>query len=203
MINKPLGLRLIPLVFILFFLYYYLIAPVILDSSQTIIDSLFSGSLFSIFAWIDIFFSVLVLFSVTYGFSKGKIWAQSIVIGYLVYSSFWALTCIFLFQWQIIEHYLYLVIYVLILCYLLFTDVTMYFRKKTHTPGLPYAIPEKYYQYQQYILHKRLIPDQKESREYYFFYPTFSLYGIPCLLPQGYTVGFNDKSQIPYLRKER
>jgi len=202
MLRKPFGLRLIPLIFILFFLYYYILSPGLVDSSQGFIDSLFSGSLFSIFAWIDIVLSILVLIAVTYGFSQRKSWAHYFVMGYLVYSSFWALVCIFLFQWQIIAHYLYLMLYILILCYLLFSDVTRYFSKKTNEQKISYEIPEEYYQYQEFILHKRLITDHKVSRDYYFFYPTFSPFGIPCTLPQGYTVGFNAKSQMPYLKKE-
>lgn len=202
MIRKPRGLTIVSFLFIFLVVYYYVLSPVFTNRINQVPEVLFSLSLFSFLSWTDIILSSIGIIAVTYGFSHRKNWARLYIIIYLLFTSFWALMSMFVMQWQIIEHYLYLILYLFIICYLLLSDTKAYFTLNTPKP-VSYHIPETYYQYQDYVLHKRNIKEPLgKIRNYYFFHKGFSPKGIPCELPKEYLVRFNEKTQVPYLKKE-
>ena len=124
--SKPLGIWIFPAIIFMLNLYYWY--PVYTGNWESI-DSIFEASLFSGFFWINIILTFIGIYAVTIGFHRAKNWARLYEIGYLSYSSFWALASMFVMRWQTIEHYIYLIIYLILISYLLMSPIKEYFKK--------------------------------------------------------------------------
>ena len=126
---RPIGIIIFPIIIILFNIYYWF--PVYSGNWEPE-TSIFSTSLFAIFFWFTVILVIIALYAVTIGFFYAKNWARLYEIGYLSYSSFWAIISMFVIDWQVIEHYIYFIIYVFLIAYLLQSPIKEYFKfKKT------------------------------------------------------------------------
>lgn len=124
--SKPFGLWIFPIVVFLLNLYYWY--PVYSGRWESI-DSIFEISLFSCFFWINVILTFVGIYAVTIGFHRAKNWARLYEIAYLSYSSFWAIVSMFIMRWQVIEHYIYLIIYIVLTTFLLLSPIEEYFKK--------------------------------------------------------------------------
>jgi hypothetical protein len=139
---------------------------------------------------------------VTIGFYYRNNWARRYAIGYVMYSSFWAFYSMFIIQWQIIEHYLYLILYVMLISYLLMSDVRVYFTDHVEKVTISEESTKEFYQQGDYILHKREVKKRGGgTRTYYFFSKGITVKGIPCKKPDNYIVAYNSKTRVPILKK--
>jgi len=126
-IIRPIGIMIFPVIIILFNIYYWF--PVYSGNWEPE-SSIFSISLFAIFFWFNIILVIIELYAVTIGFFNAKNWARQYEISYLSYSSFWAIMSMFVIDWQVFEHYVYFIIYVVLISYLLQSPIKEYFTSK-------------------------------------------------------------------------
>ena len=197
--ERPIGLIIFPIVIIIFNLYYWY--PVYMGAWEWI-DDIFMPTPFIIFFWINVGLSVIEIAMVTIGFYYRNNWARRYEIGYLSYSSFWAFYSIFFMQWQILEHYGYLILYVVLIIYLLLSDIKNYFTDESEKGSIGKESEKEYYQLGEYILHKRQVKKRGGgTRTFYFFSKGFSEKGTPCKKPKNYLVTYNRRTRVPLLKK--
>lgn len=198
--NKLIGIWIIAAVLVLLELYYWF--PVYTGTYESM-DSLFALSGWGIWVRLQIFLAVVLVFSVTYGFYKQRKWARYYTIVYLGYSGFWAIVSMFIWHWQVIEHYMYFVIYVIAIMYLLASRTRRYFGVETKDDFPSYA-ECNVYRYGDYTLYKREAELKKGgTRTFYYFCKEPSDKGSPCSKPDEYNVGINKKNGMPYLKKKK
>lgn len=163
-------------------------------------ESLFEFSTWGLWIWINIILSIVLVISVTYGFYKRKNWARIYTIAYCCYSGFWAIVSMFFWRWEITQHYLFFVLYVLVMVYLLISHV------KSHFCGddFPSFAESHVYRYGDYTLYKQETKLKSGgARTRYFFCKNPSDKGKPCSKPDEYSVGINKRNGMPYLKKKR
>jgi hypothetical protein len=195
--DRPVGIWIFPVIIIIFNLYYY--HPLYTGTWEHI-ESILSFSKWAFFVWTDITLSIIAIFAVTYGFYKAKNLARLYMIGYLLLSSFWAIISMYVIHWQVYEHYLYLVVYTILIMYLMMSNVKEYFKKQSRFPEHTQKKSD-IYRYGNYILHKKELKSKSGAiRNLYFFSKEESGKGEPCSMPKGYTLGVN-KTGLPYLKK--
>jgi hypothetical protein len=108
----------------------------------------------------------------------------------------------FIIQWQILEHYLYLILYVVLISYLLMSDVRAYFTDGIENVTKSNESTAEYFQQGDYILHKRDVNNRSGgTRTFYFFSKGFSKKGTPCRKPEKYIVTYNRRTRVPVLKK--
>lgn len=122
---RPIGILIFPIIIILLNIYYWY--PVFSGNWEPE-TSIFSTTLFAIFFWFNVVLIIIALYAVTLGFFKAKNWARFYEIGFLSYSSFWAIISMFVMDWHVIEHYIYLIIYIILIVYLLQSSTKEYFK---------------------------------------------------------------------------
>jgi TRAP-type uncharacterized transport system fused permease subunit len=197
--NVPIGIWIVSIIIILICLYYYY--PLYRGSYEHM-DTLFSISEKSLIYWLDIFFAIIGIIAVTYGFYKASNLARRCVIFLLGWSSFWALVSIFILRWQVYENYLYFIINVILLMYLNLSHVKDYFGKSYDTDF--FQQKENIYCHGEYTLYSRDVELKTGTiRTYYFFSKNLPDNGVPCSKPEGYVVGINSRTGQPYLKKEK
>lgn len=125
--DRPYGIWIFAFIIIILNLYYWY--PVYSGNWESI-NLIFDFSPFMIFFWFNIILVLIEIYAVTIGFYNAKKWARYYEIGYLSYSSFWAIMSMFVIRWQVIEHYLYFLIYVILIVYLFLTPIKRYFGYK-------------------------------------------------------------------------
>jgi len=196
----PIGIWLFAVVIIIFNFHYWILYPAITGEHPSI-SIILSLNPIAFFFWSSLILSIVEIYAVTYGFFKAKNWARLYEIGLLLYSSFWAIMSMFVMRWQVIEHYIYFVMYVILIIYLLMSPVKEYFVKPNSNAVHPIA-KSSIYKHGEYILHKRNIKLKSGgTRNLYFFSKKESEKGVPCDKPDGYIVDVN-KIGLPYLRKK-
>jgi len=194
-VRKPLnyGIWVFTIGIILLNLYYYY--PVYTGTYPNM-DLIFSFTLLGVLFWVDIVLTVILIIAATYGFYYRRRWARWYVIFYLLYVSFWAIFSMFVIKWQVFEHYIYLIFYVVFLVYFNLSFVREYFQDGEKEKP-------RFFTYNGYILHKKEIETKSgKKRIFYFFSKNITTRGIPCRKPEGYLVLINEKSGVPYLKKE-
>jgi hypothetical protein len=190
--DMPLGISLFLILFLVFEIYYFFI------------DYLFTGlypfhgytleSLgyvpYLLVTLVLYFIVIFSLYKITQGFLIVTEWARKFAIVYNIWASLWPL-------WGIIignrtgENLIFFAIYILIIFYLLSSYVIKYFEKiKVFTYGL-------------YTLYTRKIHLINSDRiiDIYFFSTHPPKSGDPCAMPEGYEVGINPRTKMPYLQK--
>jgi len=200
--NTPVGIRLFSAVIILFFIYYYstqLIYP--LYTGDLSYSLFYSFSIITAVFWIDFILTIILLYAVTIGFYRAKNWARLYTIFYLSYSALGALTMIY-YRWKIYERYLYFALYVILIMYLNFEHVKAYFKK-----GIDSGFPKKKehaYTHGEYTLYTRDVTLRSgRSQTIYFFSKKIPEHGIPCDKPNDFTVGVNQRTGMPFLKKKK
>jgi len=126
--DRPIGLWILAILITLFEIAYYL-RPIVLGYEAPY-RSIFTFSVWTFFVWFNIALSVIVVYSITIGFYKAKNWARLYTIIYFCYSSFWNLFVIFVMRAWPYERYGWQVFYVIIIVYLMMSDVREYFGTK-------------------------------------------------------------------------
>ena len=199
--NKPIDIAIFPIIIILFNLYYWY---TLYTGTWVIINQIFTPTPLTIFLWINIALTTIEIYMVTYGFHKRKNYARIYEIAILTYSSIWALTSMYILQLQIIKHYLYLILFITLTVYLLMSKTKKYFTTKQKNTKKQKEEKKEYLQIGKYILHKTKIKKRNGKQQtFYFFSKGKSDNGTPCKKPENYTLKFNKKTKVPYLKKDK
>jgi len=199
----PLGIKLCTAALILFIIYYYISQLIYPLYTEVITYSwFFSFTTLNILFWIDVILTIVLLYAVTIGFYRLKNWARLYTIFYLFVSSLGALAMIYYFNWKIFEWYLYFVLYVILIMYLNMSYVKTYFIKGTDS-----VFPkrkERIYRHGEYTLYTMDVKLRSgKTQTIYFFSKKIPEHGIPCDVPNDYTVGTNSKTGMPFLKKKK
>lgn len=190
--NMPIGITLFLLLFLIFEVYYffvdYLFAGLYPFHGYTL-DSLgyipYMGV--TLFLYIVVIFS---LYKITQGFIIREDWARKFAILFNMWASIWPLWAIIIGN-RVFENVLFFVIYIFIILYLMSSYVKEYFEKvKVFTYG-PYTL---------YTL-KVDLKNTGKLVDIYFFSSHTPKSGTPCAMPEGYEVGVNPRTKMPYLQK--
>jgi len=128
--NMPFGLWVIAIYTILFTIYYHISPIVVWGGDFSIYEPMFTFSTWGLFIWVNIILEVIAIYAATYGFFKAKNWARLYTIALTAFSSFWTLYFLFIERVWPYERYLWFVSYVLVIVYLLLSDVREYFGVK-------------------------------------------------------------------------
>ena len=128
--GKPIGLCILAVLIILFLIYYYT-SPILIWgmnlSSYALIN--FSGWL-TIVGWISLILDIFLVYAVTIGFYNAKNWARIYTMIILSVPAFFSVYFIFIKRVWPYERYLYLVLYVIVISYLMMSEVKEYFGVK-------------------------------------------------------------------------
>ena len=174
------------------FFYFYLL---LIEGPYSI---LLSNSYMSVVMWIDIILTIILLFVVPYGFINRKNWARYFTLAYILYSSFWAVIMIYI-RYEIILHYIWLVIYVFLIMYLLLSKTSEYFT------GVESIKPHKdghVFHYGEYTLYSKDVKFRGgRIQKIYFFSRKLPENSMPCDIPENMAVGVNKRTGMPYLKK--
>ena len=127
--DRPIGLWIFAVVIPLFEITYYL-RPIV-SGYVSPYGSILTFSLWTVFVWFNIALSIIVIYAVTIGFYKRKNWARLYTIAYFCYSSIGNFYVIFIVRVWPYERYVWFVFYVIIIMYLMMSDVGEYFRVKS------------------------------------------------------------------------
>ena len=127
--NRPIGLWIFAVLIPLFAITYYL-RPIV-SGYVSPYASILTFSPWAVFVWFNIALSIIVICSVTIGFYKRKNWARLYTIVYICYSSIGNFYVIFIVRVWPYERYVWFVFYVIIIMYLMMSDVREYFRVKS------------------------------------------------------------------------
>ena len=115
---------------IILFTIYYHIRPFLWGADLTIYDPMFELSLWGLCIWINIILELIGVFAVTYGFYHAKNWARVYTIALFFYSSFWNLYVLLILRAWPYERFGWLVFYVIVIAYLMMSNVLKYFKVK-------------------------------------------------------------------------
>ena len=194
--NRLIGLWILVAVILLVQLYYWY--PVYTGTWEEM-DSLFEFSAWGLFVWLNIFLDIILVISITYGFYKRRNWARVYTIAYFVYSSFWAIISMFVWGEEVILHYIYFIVYVVVIGYLLLSHVKDYFKCQDY----PSYKESGVYRYGDYTLYKQKVKTKAGTSTRYYFRKTPPADGEACSLPDKYTVGINSRNGMPYLKLKK
>ncbi|HEC95115.1 MAG TPA: DUF2188 domain-containing protein [Thermoplasmatales archaeon] len=150
-------------------------------------DSLLS---FAPYLLVFLFLTVVVslsLLAIVYGFVKRRLWTRRFALFFLVWAMLWPLWSIVVWN-NVVEQFVLLIIYIMLILYLLSSYVKEYFKN--------------IFRYGKYTLYKReVVLKSGKKLTIYFFSEHEPKSGTPCAMPEGYTVVFNPRSNMPYLEK--
>ena len=198
--KRSLGLLILAAVLILTELYYWY--PVYTGTYEYM-NSLFVFSGWAIWVWSQVILEFILVFSVTYGFYKRKNWARIYTIGYQCYTAFWAVVSMFIWHHDVLEHYIFFAISVVVVMYLMMSGVKKYFGVKI-ADDLPSSTKPSFYRHGDCTLYKREVKLKNGgTRIFYYFSKEPSNKGKPCNKPDDYEVGINKRSGIPFLKKKK
>lgn len=162
-------------------------------------NTFFSFSIFSIVTWINVLLTILSLIIIPYGFIKRKNWTRIYALIFLFWSAFDTIRYIVITGEKIIGFLLFIA-YILFIMYLLMSPVKRYFNKSATT-----IVPSgetKQYKYNDYTLYSKPVRLKNGKLQIiYFFSKRKPKSGTPIALPNGYQVGVNKRSGLPYLIK--
>jgi len=190
--DMPIGISLFLILFLVFEIYYFFV------------DYLFTGlypfhgytleslghipySLVTIVLYTIVVFS---LYKIIMGFILITEWARKFTIVYCVWASLWPLWGMIIGN-RLGENLIFFAIYILTIIYLLSSYVIKYFEKTI------------VFTYGPYTLYTRKIHLINSDRiiDIYFFSTHAPKSGTPCAMPEGYEVGINPRTKMPYLQK--
>jgi len=192
----PTGIWLFIGVIFLFVIWYFYA----LLTTEGLLDVFLSFSLISVIWWFDLLFTIGLLFVVSYGFIKRKNWARIFVIGYILWSAFWAIVMIIDGN-EVLLHYLLFILYVVLMMYLLLSTTA---KKKKKSQRTSLFSSKDVYRYGEYTLHSKEVKLRSGRMQIIYFFSKRSLENVqPCSKPESYIVSVNKKTGMPYLKKER
>jgi len=190
--EMPPGISVFLLLFLIFEVYYffvdYLFAGLypfhgyVLDSLGNIPYLLVTLFLYAII--------VFALYKITLGFIFREEWARKFAMLFSIWGSLWTVWAILIGN-RVLENLVFFAIYVAIIMYLMSSYVKEYFEKiEAFTYG-PYTL----YTRKVHLINADRIID------IYFFSSHKPKSGTPCAMPEGYEVGVNPRTGMPYLQK--
>jgi hypothetical protein len=160
------------------------------------LHSFFSLSLLSLLMWTEIILTAPSLFIIPIGFMKRKKWVRFYAIGLLIWSAVGAMVFIVMTGEKLL-HYLFFVMYTVLLVYLLMSSVKHYFTMQASEQGSEY-------QYGLYTLYSKHVHLKNgKSQQIYFFSKRKPRSGVPSIFPEGFFVEVSTRSGLPYLKKEK
>ena len=127
--NMPVGLWIVAISTILFTIYYH-IRPHLWGADLSIYEPMFEFTLWGFFIWLNIILELIGIYAVTVGFYKAKNWARLYTIALTCFSAFWTLYFLFYVRVWPYERYIWFVYYVIIIVYLMMSDIREYFGVK-------------------------------------------------------------------------
>jgi hypothetical protein len=127
--DKPPGLFILSASVILFTIYYH-IQPFAWGADISIYSPMFELTRWGLVIWINLILEIIGIYAVTVGFYKAKNWSRVFTLAMFFHSSFWNLYFMFVVKVWPYERYVWLVYYVIVLTYLMMSDVREYFGAK-------------------------------------------------------------------------
>jgi len=127
--GKPIGLWILAVLIILFLIYYYT-RPLLWGgdiSSYTLFT--FSGW-WALVVWASVILDIILVYAVTIGFYKANNWARLYTIALMLHSAFWSLYFLLIRGVWPYERFTFLVFGVIIISYLMMSEVREYFGVK-------------------------------------------------------------------------
>lgn len=189
--NMPPGIYLFVFLFIIlevyYFFYDYFVSGLYYHHGYTI------GSLTHIpYLLITSFLEIVVivaLIAVLYGFVYKTYWARKFTMLFILWSAMFPLWGIIIGN-NLLGHFILLLIYVFCVYYLMTERVLEYFKVIV------------VFKYGPYTLYKRQVTLESGKILTIFFFSSHTpKSGTPCPMPEGYEVGINSRSKMPYLQK--
>jgi hypothetical protein len=190
--DMPIGISLFLVLFLVFEIYYFFV------------DYLFTGlypfhgyNLESLgylpYLIITLFLYCIVIFAlykILQGFYYRDNWARKFTIVFNILASIWPIWAIFIGN-RVIENVLFFIIYVFIILFLMSEYVKKYLEES------------QVFTYGPYTLYTRKVQLLNVDRiiDIYFFSKHEPKSGAPCSMPEGYEVGINTRTKMPYLQK--
>jgi hypothetical protein len=133
----------------------------------------------------------IALYLITKGFLDKTRWTRKFTIAFLIWTSLWTIWGIIIAA-SLIFHLVLLIVYLLMIYYLTTLPVKDYFKKT------------KIFTYGPYTLYKRVVELKSgKTVTIYFFSKHKPHSGTPTSKPEGYEVGINPRSSLPYLYKTK
>jgi len=124
--GMPVGLWAIAVSTIIFTIYYH-IRPFLWGADISIYAPMLTLTPWGFFIWFNIILEIIGIYAVTIGFYRAKNWARLYTIALTCFSAFWTLYFLFVEKVWPYERYIWLVYYVIVIVYLLMSDVRDYF----------------------------------------------------------------------------
>ncbi len=124
--EMPIGLWFITITYVLYAIFYY-IKPFLPGGDPSIYLLMFNPTDIGFFLWFDTCLKISAVYAVTVGFYKAKKWARFLTLFYFSFSAFWALFFIFVIKVIPYKRYLLFLYCVLVISYLMMTDIKEYF----------------------------------------------------------------------------
>ncbi|HEC82102.1 MAG TPA: DUF2188 domain-containing protein [Thermoplasmatales archaeon] len=170
----------------IYFFYSFLTHGILVSYGYSL-DTLYSSLFYlSVFLFLVVVVSVAVTV-ILYGFIKRRMWTRRFALFFLVWAMLWPLWGILVWN-HVFEQVVLLVIYAILILYLLTSYVKKYF--------------SNIFRYGKYTLYKReVVLKSGKKLTIYFFSEHEPKSGVPTAMPDGYTVGINPRSNMPYLEK--
>jgi len=189
--DMPLGISLFLIFFLVLEVYYYFIDYFIYGLFYHYgytLDSLGNG----LYLLITLFIFAVVLISlylIILGFINREKWARKLAIVYIIWAALWPIWALLIGKRPAFNITL-LIIYILSIIYLMSSYVIEYFKKA------------EIFVYMGYTLYcKEVTLVNGKTLTIYFFSKHEPHSGTPCPMPEGYEVGINERSNMPYLQK--
>lgn len=124
--KMPLDLWILSISVILFTIYYH-IQPFIWGADISIYEPMVTLTPWGFIIWLNIVLEFIGIYAVTIGFYNAKNWARLYIIVLFIFSSFWNYYFLFIEKVWPYERYIWLIYYVIVISYLLLSDVRDYF----------------------------------------------------------------------------
>jgi hypothetical protein len=161
---------------------------------------LLSFSTPTLILWGDLAFVLLSLSIIPYGFLKRKQGARLFAFMFLFYAVIRVVLYMFMTGEKTMGFLVFAVVVVLLM-YLLMSNVTEYFRHRSTAIMPSETVTE--YTYGLYTLYSKLVHLKNGKNQLiYFFSKKLPKSGTPTTLPPGYHVQISERSGLPYLKKD-
>ena len=190
--GMPIGISLFLVLFLLFEIYYFFIDFLFIGLYPYhgyVLDSLSYIPYLCVLLFVYIVV-IFILYKITQGFIFREEWARKFTMLISAIASIFALWGIIIGN-RALENIVFFALYVLIILYLMTEYVKEYFREA------------QVFTYGPYTLYTRKVHLENVDRivDIYFFSTHTPKSGTPCAMPEGYEVGINPRTKMPYLQK--
>ena len=127
--DRPTGLWILAASIIIFTIYYH-VRPFLWGASISLYAPMFELSFWGLVIQINLILETIGIYAVTVGFYNKKNWARVFTIAMFFHSSFWNVYLLFIEKVWPYERYIWLIYYVIVIEYLLMSEIREYFGAK-------------------------------------------------------------------------